>query len=50
LTKFVSPFDWEAAKELGFGKEVDWARDTVTQFLWAKPELRVKYTAQAQPN
>ncbi|KAJ5650867.1 cytochrome P450 monooxygenase-like protein [Penicillium longicatenatum] len=42
LTKLVCPFYWETVKELDFGKEVDWARDTITQFLWAEPELRVK--------
>ncbi|KAL4806041.1 cytochrome P450 [Aspergillus unguis] len=48
LTKLVFLFDWEAVKELGAGKEVDWARDTRTQFLWSKPELRVRYTPTAR--
>lgn len=43
LSKLVLLFDWEAMQTLGRGQEVDWHRDTRVQFLWAKPELRVRY-------
>lgn len=44
LAKLVYLFNWEALQELGPGKEVHWSRDIRVQFLWAKPELRVRYT------
>ncbi|KAF4466094.1 cytochrome P450 monooxygenase [Fusarium albosuccineum] len=43
LSKLILLFDWEPLQTLGPGKEVDWYRDVRVQFLWAKPDLRIRY-------
>ncbi|KAF5012850.1 hypothetical protein FDECE_1140 [Fusarium decemcellulare] len=43
LSKLILLFDWEPLQTLGPRKEVDWYRDVRVQFLWAKPELRIRY-------
>jgi cytochrome P450 len=44
LSKLIFLFEWEALDELGVGKKVDWSRDVRIQFLWSKPDMRVRYT------
>ncbi|KAH9218129.1 cytochrome P450 monooxygenase-like protein [Leptodontidium sp. 2 PMI_412] len=48
LTKLVFLFDWEAVQTLGEGQEVHWERDTRVQFLWAKPQFRVRYRPRVE--
>ncbi|CAG9981255.1 unnamed protein product [Clonostachys byssicola] len=44
LSKLIFLFEWEALDELGAGKKIDWSRDVRVQFLWSKPDMRVRYT------
>ncbi|KAJ9641677.1 hypothetical protein H2204_002739 [Knufia peltigerae] len=49
IAKLVFNFDWEILQTVGPGKELDWMRDVRAQFLWSRPNIKLRFIPRNVP-